>query len=67
MMKDLYRHKDKLKLVLDKMSTIVTKMVIEKAKLANHPIVFIPVHWAPDAFMSRSSSRNSGGRRSARC
>jgi hypothetical protein len=52
MMKDLYRHKDKLKLVLDKMSTIVTRMTIENAKLANHPIVFIPIHWAPDAFMS---------------
>ena len=52
MMKDLYRHKDKLKLVLDKMSTIVTRMTIENAKLAGHPIVFIPIHWAPDAFMS---------------
>ena len=28
-------------------------MTIENAKLANHPIVFIPVHWAPDAFMSQ--------------
>lgn len=52
MMKDLYRHKDKLKLVLDKMSTIVTRMTIENAGLAGHPIVFIPIHWAPDAFMS---------------
>jgi hypothetical protein len=52
MMKDLYRHKDKLKQVLDKMATIVTKMTIENAKIANHPIVFIPIHWAPDAFMS---------------
>ena len=52
MMKDLYRHKDKLKLVLDKMSTIVTRITIENARLAGHPIVFIPIHWAPDAFMS---------------
>ncbi|MBI4987708.1 MAG: hypothetical protein HZC23_02710 [Rhodocyclales bacterium] len=52
MMKDLYRHKDKLKQVLDKMSTIVTRMTIENARLAGHPIVFIPIHWAPDAFMS---------------
>ncbi|MEZ5613754.1 MAG: uroporphyrinogen decarboxylase family protein [Rhodocyclaceae bacterium] len=52
MMKDLYRHKDKLKQVLDKMSTIVTRTTIENARLAGHPIVFIPIHWAPDAFMS---------------
>lgn len=52
MMKDLYRHKDKLKQVLDKAAVFLTKMTIANAKAANHPIVFIPIHWAPDAFMS---------------
>jgi hypothetical protein len=52
MMKDLYRHKEKLKLVLDKAAVFLARMTIANAKAANHPIVFIPIHWAPDAFMS---------------
>jgi hypothetical protein len=52
MMKDLYRHKDKLKQVLDKAAVFISKMTIANAKAAGHPIVFIPIHWAPDAFMS---------------
>ncbi len=52
MMKDLYRHKDKLKLVLDKAAVFLTKMTITNAKMSGNPIVFIPIHWAPDAFMS---------------
>ncbi len=52
MMTDLYRHKEKLKLVLDKAEVFLTKMIIANAKMANHPIVMIPIHWAPDAFMS---------------
>lgn len=52
MMKDLYRHKDKLKQVLDKAAVFLARMTIANAKVANHPIVFIPIHWAPDAFMS---------------
>lgn len=52
MMKDLFRHKDKLKLVLDKAAVFLARMTIANAKAANHPIVFIPTHWAPDAFMS---------------
>lgn len=52
MMKDLYRHKDKLKLVLDKAAVFISKMTIANARAAGNPIVFIPIHWAPDAFMS---------------
>ena len=52
MMKDLFRHKDKLKQVLDKAAVFLARMTIRNARAANHPIVFIPVHWAPDAFMS---------------
>jgi uroporphyrinogen-III decarboxylase len=52
MMKDLFRHGEKLKLVLDKACTMLTKTYITNANLAHHPIVFIPIHWAPDAFMS---------------
>ena len=52
MMKDLFRHKDKLKQVLDKAAVFIARMTIANAKAAQHPIVFIPIHWAPDAFMS---------------
>ncbi len=52
MMKDLYRHRDKLKQVLDKAAVCIARMTIANARAANHPIVFIPIHWAPDAFMS---------------
>ncbi|HMQ72864.1 MAG TPA: uroporphyrinogen decarboxylase family protein [Rubrivivax sp.] len=52
MMKDLFRHKDKVKLVLNKAAVFLTRMTIANAKASGHPIVFIPIHWAPDAFMS---------------
>ena len=52
MMKDLYRHKDKLKQVLDKAAIFLARMTIKNARLSGNPIVFIPTHWAPDAFTS---------------
>ncbi len=52
MMTDLYRKKDHLLELLDKARVWLTKMTIANAKAAGHPIVFIPIHWAPDAFMS---------------
>lgn len=52
MMKDLFRHKDKLHQLLDKACVMLTRQVIAGAKASGHPIVMIPVHWAPDAFMS---------------
>lgn len=53
MMKDLFRHKDKLKEVLEKATVFLTKSIIATAQAAQHPVVFIPIHWAPDAFMSQ--------------
>jgi hypothetical protein len=52
MMKDLYRHQDKLLLVLDKSVQILLSQTIATAKASGNPIVFIPVHWAGDTFMS---------------
>jgi hypothetical protein len=49
MMKDLYRNRDKLLELLDKAVVFLTRMTLRNA---GHPIVFFPVHWAPDAFMS---------------
>jgi hypothetical protein len=53
MMKDLYRHPDKLLQVLDKVATLVIRSTLAAARQTDNPIVFIPVHWAPDAFMSQ--------------
>ena len=52
MMKDLFRHKDQLPAVLDMMRRNLVRMSIANAKASGNPIVFIPIHWAPDAFMS---------------
>lgn len=52
MMKDLYRKKDKLLELLDKASIFLTRQTIATAQASGHPIVMIPIHWAPDAFMS---------------
>ena len=57
MMTDIYRHKDKLLQMLDKASTFLLRMTIAGARASGHPIVFIPVHWAPDAFMSDKQFR----------
>jgi hypothetical protein len=52
MMKDLFRHKEKLHQLLDKACTMLSRQTIAGAKASGHPIVMIPIHWAPDAFMS---------------
>ncbi len=57
MMKDMYRHKDRLHELLDKATRFLLAQTIASAKAAGHPIVFIPIHWAPDAFMSEKQFR----------
>ena len=52
MMTDLFRRKDKLLALLDRARTWLTRLTIDNARAAGHPIVTIPIHWAPDAFMS---------------
>jgi uroporphyrinogen-III decarboxylase len=52
MMKDLFRNKDKLHEAINAMRLNILRMTIANAEAAGHPIVFIPIHWAPDAFMS---------------
>lgn len=53
MMTDLYRHKDKLAEVFDKVRKLVVRQTIATAQMSGNPLVFIPLHWAPDAFMSQ--------------
>ena len=47
MMKDLFRHKDRLLAMLDKAATFLTRQTVATAQAAGHPIVMIPIHWAP--------------------
>ena len=67
MMKDLYRNKDKLLRLLDKACDFLTRQTIAWSKASGHPIVFIPDPLgAGRVHVAASSSRPSGGRRSAR-
>ncbi len=53
MMKDLFRRKEVLLEAIDSMRQHLVKMTIANARASGNPIVFIPVHWASDAFMSQ--------------
>lgn len=57
MMKDLFRHKELLHHAMDVMRENLLHMTIASAKTSGNPIVFIPIHWAPDAFMSDKQFR----------
>lgn len=57
MMTDLYRRKDKLLELLDKAAVFLLKQVVATGRASGNPVVFIPVHWAPDAFMSDKQFR----------
>ena len=53
MMKDMFRHGEKMLQVLDKMAVYVIRSALAGAQQTDNPFVFIPIHWAPDAFMSQ--------------
>ncbi len=52
MMTDLYRKKEQLLQLLERARVWLTRLTIDNAQAAGHPVVMIPIHWAPDAFMS---------------
>jgi len=52
-MKDLFRHKDKILASMDKVSPFMLNAVISAAKASGSPIVMITTHWAADSFMSQ--------------
>jgi uroporphyrinogen-III decarboxylase len=56
-MTDLFRHKDKLLEALDKSAAFLLRQTVNQARASGNPIVFIPVHWAPDRFMSDQQFR----------
>jgi len=57
MMTDLFRHRDKLLAALEKSSIFLLRQTIAQAQASGNPIVFIPIHWAPDNFMSDQQFR----------
>ena len=66
-MKDLYRKKDKLLPLLDKAGDVpdaADDCLVEGRSGTRS--CSIPIHWAPDNFMSQEQFKTSGGRRSAR-
>ena len=48
----MFRHKDKLLESIEKAGEIMVRDVAENAKKTGCPIVFIPLHWGLDGFMS---------------
>ncbi len=57
MMTDLHRRGDKVLEVLDKATRFLLKQFVTLARASGNPIVFIPIHWAPDTFMSDKQFR----------
>ena len=51
-MKDLFRHKEKILASMDKVDGYMRDQIIAAAKASGHPIVMITTHWHADAFMS---------------
>jgi hypothetical protein len=51
-MKDLFRRPDKLHAMMDKAVTFLLRQAVADARASGHPVVFIPIHWAADQFMS---------------
>jgi hypothetical protein len=53
MMKDLFRHGDKVLEVLDKFTILSLRQLAAQKPTFLSPLIMIPVHWAPDSFMSQ--------------
>ena len=53
MMMDLYRRPDKVLAALDKIGAMILKRTLARVQPGGSPIVIIPIHWAPDNFMSQ--------------
>jgi len=51
-MLDMYRRKDKLLAAIERAAIFITRQAIATCKASTSPIVFIPLHWAFDGFMS---------------
>lgn len=52
MMTDLYRRPDKVHAALAKLEVLILRRTLAAMRSASSPVVIIPIHWAPDNFMS---------------
>jgi len=51
-MLDMYRQPDKLLETMDRLTPLMIKMGINTAKMAGHPLIFMPLHKGADGFLS---------------
>lgn len=51
-MLDMYRRRDKLLAAIERATVFITRQTIATCKASSSRIVFIPLHWAFDGFMS---------------
>jgi len=56
-MKDIYRHPDKLLKALEVLTPLMIKMGSDAAKANGNPVVFIPLHKGADGFLSDAQFR----------
>ncbi len=52
MMTDLYRRPEKVHAALEKLGALILRRTLAVMRTAPSPVVLIPIHWAPDNFMS---------------
>jgi hypothetical protein len=52
MMTDLYRRPEHVHAAMEKLGTLILKRTLATARPDVSPVVIIPIHWAPDNFMS---------------
>ncbi len=58
MMMDLYRRRDKIMEAMEKIIPFLLRHAIAVAELLPCKIIFIPIHWAPDRFMSQDQFKS---------
>lgn len=56
-MLDMFRHKDKLLAVMDRIVELIPRNAIATARRSNGNMIFIPLHWGLDGFMSPEQFR----------
>lgn len=52
MMTDIYRRREKVLLTIERIKQLTLPATIAAAKMNGNPLVFMPLHWAADGFMS---------------
>ena len=58
MMTDLFRRRDKLMEAMDKIVPFLLRHAVAAVSAVPCKIVFIPIHWAPDRFMSQEQFKS---------